>query len=135
MKKTIKHLPDIKCMVIPHREQRYDTSGDYYMNELEYWEFCISEMEADYEFLVLIHELTEWYLTQKHGIAETDITKFDTIDVDIEYHNDPGRSPRAPYHKEHMFAERIEKTLAKELDVNWNIYCNYFKKLKWHPKK
>jgi hypothetical protein len=127
----MKHLPDFNIWVIPHKNQRYDTAGDYYKNPLENWDICISKMNADYEFMVAVHELIEFYLTQKHGIKEVDITKFDTKDVEPEYRSDPGLSPKAPYHKEHMFAEKIEKRLAKELNINWNIYCNYFKKLKY----
>jgi hypothetical protein len=131
--KKLKHLPDLNVFIIPHKEQRYDTAGDYYENEFETWDVTISEMQnPDYEFLVLAHELIEWYLTQKRGIAEFDITKFDTILVDDCYRSDPGLSPKAPYHKEHMFSERIEKILAKELGVNWHSYCNSFKKLKWN---
>jgi hypothetical protein len=34
----------------------------------------------------------------------------------------PGDDPRAPYHKQHVFAENIERLLAAELGVDWSAY-------------
>jgi hypothetical protein len=33
-----------------------------------------------------------------------------------------GDDPRAPYHKQHVFAEKIERLLATELGVDWPDY-------------
>jgi hypothetical protein len=35
---------------------------------------------------------------------------------------EPGDDPRAPYHKQHVFAENIERLLAAELGVDWSAY-------------
>lgn len=122
----MKHLPEIYITPIKHKNQRYDTAGDYF-EIVGGWEFRISRMNADYEFLVTMHELTEWYLTQKSGIKEKDITKFD-IESGLD---DPGASKKAPYHKQHMFAEKIEKLIAKELKVDWKEYMKSFDNLKY----
>ena len=124
----MKHLPDISIETIKHEKQRYDTAGDYLQYNKYLWCFYISKMDnIDYEFLVLIHELIEWRLTQKRGIKEEDITKFDIESGS----DDPGALKNAPYHKEHMFATRIEKLLAKELGVDLDKYCKSFDKLKF----
>jgi hypothetical protein len=123
----MKHLPIIESHTIPHKSQRYDTAGDYWKSKG--MQFRISRMNPDYEFMVLIHELTEWYLTQKRGITIKEIDKFDMgIGKDLD---DPGSDKRAPYYKEHKFATKIEKQLCKELGSDWKTYDQSFNKLKW----
>lgn len=116
---------DLTIKTIPHSSQRYETVGDYVQKD-ETWGFSISDMKnADYEFLVAVHELIEWYLTQKRGIEEEDITAFDTAYESRRPEGDtsePGDSPDAPYRKEHQFATEIEKRLAEELGVQWEEY-------------
>ncbi|MCX6822326.1 MAG: hypothetical protein NTW30_06135 [Candidatus Aenigmarchaeota archaeon] len=115
----MKHLSSIYYETIKHKDQRYDTLGDYFKGDY-CTEFYVSQCKnADYEFMILIHELTEWYLCQKRGIKNKDIDKFDMTHLELE---DPGRSKEAPYHKEHMFAERIEKLICKELGIKWDNY-------------
>ena len=115
---------------IAHEEQRYPTVGDYWFPWREQKDTCIevrvSRMgNEDYEFLVAIHEQIEAYLTKKRGITETLITNFD---VEFEKNrpkgntNEPGNDPDAPYHKEHVFATKLERMLAEELGVDWDKY-------------
>ena len=125
----MKHLPNIKYKTIPHKKQRYDTAGDYWITKKGNWEIRISEMKADYEFMVLIHELVEFYLTQKKGITEPDIMYFDTHEG--KYSDDPGMMKSAPYHKEHMFATKIEKMICKQMGLDWEKYDKQFSKLKY----
>jgi hypothetical protein len=35
---------------------------------------------------------------------------------------EPGDSSEAPYHKEHVFATKIERMIADELGVDWDVY-------------
>ena len=125
----MKHLPIIESMIIPHKSQRYDTAGDYWITKRGNWQIRISEMKPDYEFMVLIHELIEFYLTQKRGISEESITYFDTGEGAES--DDPGTMKNAPYHKEHMFSTKIEKLLCKELNIDWEKYDKSFSKLKY----
>jgi len=122
----MKHLPAIKIEIIPHNKQRYDTAGDYLKADSKGWLFRISQMNADAEFLVLIHELIEWYLTQKKDITEQEITDFDIKSG----HPDPGILKNAPYHKQHMIAVKMEKMLAKILKIDWKTYDASFDKLR-----
>ncbi|MEI6580799.1 MAG: hypothetical protein WCO07_01360 [bacterium] len=117
----MRHLPNIQFKIIPAKEQRYDTCGDYFPTK-EGYQFRVSKWNSDYEFLVLMHELTEWYLTQKRGIPEKSISKFDIWFNEQGLEGEPGDHKDAPYKKEHHFAEKIEKMLAKELGINWKKY-------------
>ena len=69
--------------------------------------------------LVGIHELVETALCDVRGVAEPDVKAFDEAHLDSD---DPGSLPDAPYHKEHMFAEAVEKWVATELGVDWDEY-------------
>lgn len=84
-----------------------------------------------YEALVLIHELIEMFLTRHHGIKWEWIDAFDMAHPELD---DPGADPRAPYHREHLAATRIEKLLALLLGVKWSEYEAAFNKLKWRKK-
>lgn len=134
-------MKDVIIQTIPHSEHRYETVGDYFDEEvfmpspsgtyspIPRTRIEVSDMKnPDYEFLVVFHELIEWYLTQKRGIKEEDITVFD-IGFETERlegkHKDtdePGDDPAAPYYKEHQFATKLEKKMATELGVDWDEY-------------
>jgi hypothetical protein len=113
--RMVKHLPLIVAQAIDHKDQRYNTVGDYMECGRDYWSFTISKMNRDSEFAVLIHELIEMYLTQRRGLPEPEITKFD-IESGLD---DPGASRDAPYHNEHMFAEKIERLILKQIGMSW----------------
>src|SRR5258708_3402310 len=72
-----------------------------------------------YEFLIALHEMIEEALTRHRGIAEPAIMAFDIAHPDLE---DPGMSPEAPYHREHVTATAIEMLVAQELGVDWTAY-------------
>lgn len=112
------HLPDISASVIPHKAQRYDTAGDYDQFDKGWW-VNISELpDWRFEFVILIHELVEMALTKHRSIDWDIITKFDMN----SNNNDPGSLSNAPYHKEHVFAEKIERLVAEELGIDFGEY-------------
>lgn len=109
---------------------RYPTAGDYYkVGDNMFVDIC-SQKTEDYEFCIMIHELIEEYLTRKRGIKEEDIMMFDLLfenEREEGLHSEqdePGYDMRAPYRKEHIFAENIERLIAQELDVDWVQYTN-----------
>ena len=128
----MKHLPDIQCKVIPHESHRYNTVGDYieskYRGGIDRVNFKVSEMNADYEFLVLIHELIEYYLVKRKGI---DLEAIDEFDMDFEKNrkkddnSEAGENKLAPYRAEHLFATKVEHLLAEKLGVKWKDYDKY----------
>ena len=120
---------NINIKTISHKEHRYPTLGDYWRSADGKQEMRISEMgNDDYAFMIAVHELIEWYITEKRGIKEEDIKAFDEVFEKERLQglhtekDEAGFDPRAPYVKEHTFATEIEKQLAKELGVNWDKY-------------
>ncbi|SRR5258706_10072037 len=72
-----------------------------------------------HSYLVLIHELVEILLVKLRNIPFKAIDDFDFGFVED---GEPGDDPKAPYHKEHMFATYIEKLVAVELGIDWDEY-------------
>ncbi len=105
---------------IPQKNQRYLTVGDYWDETDGTKRIAISEMgDWRYAVLVAVHELIESAICETRGISEPDIAAFDVEHPEL---GDPGRDERAPYHREHMFADCVERLLARELGVNWEQY-------------
>jgi hypothetical protein len=78
-----------------------------------------------YEFLVAAHEMIEAYLALHAGVTQEAVDKFDRAYEAKRKRGDdsePGDDPRAPYHREHVFASKIERSLAKQLGVDWAKY-------------
>lgn len=121
---------NITIKTIPHSEQRYDTTGDYYEKDSAL-EFKISELtDPRYEMLIAVHELIERLLCQQRGITDAEIDKFDMLYEELRKANfpvevEPGNDLAAPYFKEHRFATQVERMLADQLGVNWEEYENY----------
>lgn len=118
---------------IPHNEQRYDTVGDWVIDQDGTWHINVSELPAGpgsrtaYALLIGIHELVEMALCQKNGVTEADVDAFD-----LHYAgdcNEPGDDFDAPYYHEHQIASGIERILAAELGVDWQEYDRVVKEL------
>ena len=116
----------IQLKTIPHSSQRYETVGDYWVDQNGVRHIRISDMgNEDYEFLVGLHEQIEQHLCLKRGITEESISAFD-----IAYEanrpegdeSEPGDHPDSPYRKEHFFATNIERMIALELGVEFAEY-------------
>lgn len=129
---------NITIKTIPHSDQRYPTIGDYWFEDNGDIQIRVSDTgNWKYELLVALHELIEVSLCKDRGISEPAIKAFDehfeanrsVFDPDSE----PGDDPKAPYRKEHRFAENLERLFAAELGVNWDSYDEDLCKV-WHPK-
>lgn len=128
---------NIHIQTIPHSLQRYDTCGDYWFEKNGDLEVRISSMgNMFFEALVMFHELTELFLCLRRGIPFEDIDKFD-INYEKEREkglhkpdDEPGWDKKAPYHKEHVFAEmKVERPLARALKIAWGKYADAVGKL------
>jgi hypothetical protein len=121
---------NVRIKTIPHDFQEYDTVGNYWRDADDcggaVLEIRVSRMrDRRHEFLIALHELIEAFLCERRGIPFARITRFD-----IEYESnrgkgepvEPGASARAPYRREHQFAERVERIVARELGVDWQQY-------------
>jgi len=115
----------IFIQTIPHSRQRYNTVGDY-QTAHGFILFSVSDLDNEkYEALVAVHELVEKILVDARGIPEAAIDQFDMAyetDRDPGDEDEPGNSPMAPYHREHLFASKIERLLADELGIDWDTY-------------
>lgn len=118
-------IKSVKIEVIPHRQQRYPTIGDYLETSPGEWTIFVSELgDWRMNMLVGVHELVEVIQTEAAGIPEPDIKAFDeqfeaaNKDVDAE----PGDQLEAPYHQQHVFAEHVERQLSLRLGVGWDAY-------------
>ena len=130
----MKHLPIIRIKVIPHSEQKYDTVGDYWQTKNGNWEMRISEMTPEYELAVIEHELAEMVRTIRDGVKWSDVDKFDTETVylvDPDNISDPGLSRKAPYHKQHMLSDKIERLIIKQDGGTWEDYNDYLDKMEY----
>ena len=105
--------------VIPHHKQRYSTLGDYWFDGHDL-QIRVSDMADErMNFAVMLHDLVEVALCIDRDISEPDILAFDQAHPEAD---DPGHLPDAPYHKEHVFAECIERLFAQEIGLNWKDY-------------
>ena len=120
---------NVRIKTIPHHIQEYDTVGNYWRDISggdEVLEIRVSRMsDRRYEFLVALHELIEAFLCDWRRIPFAKITRFD-IQFEASRRrgdrNEPGDSSQAPYRVEHQFAERVERMVARELEVEWPKY-------------
>jgi hypothetical protein len=107
-------------------KQRYRTVGDWQIDKAGKLHITVSKMgDQRYEFLVGMHEVIEAYLALHSGVSPEAVDKFDRAYEAKRKPGDdsePGDDPRAPYHEQHVFAEKIERLLAAELGVDWPAY-------------
>ena len=78
-----------------------------------------------YERLVFLHEFVEETLCRKRGIQNADIDAFDVAFEAArlpDNEEEPGHQVNAPYHHEHVFAEKLERLMAEELGIDWDTY-------------
>jgi Mn-dependent DtxR family transcriptional regulator len=120
------NLPTIIIKSIPHNRQHYETVGDYWRDKNGTLQFRVSQFGNEYEQLaVILHELIEAFLCQKRGIKWKRIDKFDKKYEKNRKEGDlsePGNDPKAPYYREHRFAENLERQLIHELGIDWFNY-------------
>ena len=121
-----KPMLNLQIKTVPDDQQRYNTVGDYYVDESGKRVFVVSDMhDWRYEMLVAIHELVESSLCRVRGITDDQIDAFDLAYQAARPEGDvsePGDSTEAPYYHEHQFASKIEKIIADELGVDWDDY-------------
>lgn len=107
---------------------RNDGLGDYAKHPLDPegpWAILTTDTgNSDYNFMILIHELVEMYLTQRMGIREERITEFDRLFEErrkrgeVGPDDEPGDDVLAPYHREHQVACMIETALCYAMGID-----------------
>lgn len=127
----------INFEVIPHREQRYETCGDWWLDSEGTLQVRVSHLsDARYSRLIFIHELVEFLLeSQKCGgdlnAMEQLVKETDAFDKAYEAKrridddkSEPGCEPDCPVYQGHMAAAAIEQICAMILGVNYNEYTD-----------
>lgn len=130
---------NINVQTIPHKEQRYETCGDWWFETkdgIHTLHIRVSALNDAYEeFCIAIHEQIEALLCYKRGITEKEVTEFDLafeIKRDkgsVHPFAEPGDYPFAPYRKEHCFATGVERLLVSEFEINWTEYETHINSL------
>jgi hypothetical protein len=119
-------MKGIHIALVDHQVQEYPTAGNWKTAADGQWFLTISRLgDWRYEFLVALHEQIEMALCKQRGISEAAVTEFDlTYEANRPEGDDsePGHDPKAPYHHEHVTAEKIERLIAQELGVDWESY-------------
>lgn len=108
---------------IAHKNQRYDTIGDWQFDANEDLTITVSKL-SDWrrEALIAVHELVEVLLCKHAGITQETVDKFDMSWIPKGEEEEAGDDPKAPYVKQHCIATGIERMLAAELGVSWKDY-------------
>jgi hypothetical protein len=123
---------EINIKFISHLEQRYESHGDYGIEDGKWW-FTISKTEDPrHALLVLFHEIAELILVQHHGVPLEAIDHFD-MEGEGKDHPDPGTLPSAPYFLEHAVATDLERQMATYLDVDWKAYNAALDAMEYNP--
>ncbi len=116
---------------IPHRQQRYDTVGDYFEQDGS-TRFRISRFDDPrHSWLVLIHEMVEYFLVVKANIS---IDEIDHFDMTFTGDSEPGDSLSAPYFLQHQAASMVERICAILLGVDWKEYDRAVEQLSTAPQ-
>lgn len=125
---------NIIVKTIPHSEQRYETVGDWFWDaDTATLRVMVSDLKNwKEEALVAIHEIIEAVLCEGAGIK---VHSVDNFDMNFKGDGEPGDDPKAPYHEQHRFATRVEKNLARELNVKWREYDKHIDDLFYKPKE
>lgn len=125
----------VSIETIKHQEQRYDTSGDWFWLKIKSLRIIVSDLNDDkMNACIAVHELIEALLC-RFSIPEVTQEEVDKFDMNIwptmepQGLTEPGDSPQAPYHLQHMFASGVEKAFAEKIGVNWEEYEKRIKEL------
>jgi hypothetical protein len=119
-----------KIIIVPIEYQRFTTIGDWYEDKYGNFTISISYLyDWKYEFLVLIHELTEWAICQSMGVKTQACDDFDGLwESEIkkgiqDINTEAGFDRRCPYRRGHVWGARMERLFCFLLRASWKDYC------------
>ena len=111
-------------LTIPIDKQPYPTPAYHHWNSDGTLIILVSGKNWKYNCCLQEHEMVEAALCIKDRIHLADIIAFDKQWKHIPGSGieEPGADPKAPYHKEHMFALDMEHQMSDALGMNWITY-------------
>lgn len=139
----------IDIRTVPHHEQRYPSSGDWFWTTekgtpcpsggegCEVLNICVSRMtDPRYEFCLAMHELVEAMLCYFAGVSQSVIDDFDIPHEVAHARGDahypcgcprqllsaPGDDIHAPYRKQHRLADLFDYGLAAIMGLDRDDY-------------
>lgn len=112
---------------IPHKQQRYETCGDWWVDSDGTIQIRISEMPPDSAGAVAIHELVELFCCSKgftitQNQLECLVAEVDAFDKTYQGDDEPGDNPFAPYHVEHSIATAVERLICAHIKLPWGTH-------------
>jgi len=118
---------DINIKFIDSKYQRYPTCGDYWETDNSVEIRITKQRNLDYHLTILLHEMIEYMLTEKRGLTEAEILKYDIEwnrleQLGLTTADEPGNEPGCCYSIEHRIAENYERQLAIQLGIDWATY-------------
>ena len=116
----------ITIETIPHKNQRYETAGDWIFDSSGDLTIRVSDL-GDWRFNALIglHELVEVLQCKHDGVTQEAVDAFDIAfekNRAPDNEDEPGDDPKAPYQRQHNLATGIERIMAASMGVKWEEY-------------
>jgi len=119
-------LPSVTVHVVPHAEQRYDTTGDWQWKDGGLVVTVSDLGNQRFNLLVAAHEITEALLCKRDGVTEASV---DAWDLAYSDEDEPGEVEGCPYFSQHEEASWVERELADLMGVDWDEYSESFARL------
>lgn len=116
-----KQIEEITIRFIPQDDHRYDTVGDWFF-EGRKLVVLVSRMSNEvHQQAVAIHELVEALLCNAADVSQEAVDYFDMVGLGKDS-DEPGFEPTAPYHKQHCWADVVERTFIAAAGLSWSAY-------------
>jgi len=112
----------IHILFIPEAWHDYDTVGNWQIGtDGQSILILVTRMKNPiYQQAVALHELTEAMLCLAAGVTPKAVDDFDMGEgKDLD---EPGFDPRAPYHRQHCWADVVERTFIAAAGLSWTAY-------------
>lgn len=115
----------ITIETIEHKDQRYNTCGDWEWTAPDRLHIRVSETPKTGwrgAAVVAVHELVEALLCHARGITTNMVDQFDLAFDPVAHDWEPGDDPACPCRFEHNTATGIERILVSEFGLEWHPY-------------
>lgn len=124
-------ISSIHIHVVPPQTMRYDTAGDWQVEDETLQITIADQRNSRYNFALMIHELVEALLCHLEGITTEQVDAFDFAAKT----DDPGTEPGCPYSQEHEYAAIIERLVANEMGIHFRRYDEATRSKTYGPAK
>lgn len=118
----------IEFYVRKPQNMRYKTIGDWYTKQDKETNDEVVRIEtvdlgdANMNALVLLHEFVEYLLCTADGVTQEEVDEYDMENQDAQDEEELGENEDAPYHRQHMIADGVERIVASVMEVPWLDY-------------